>query len=198
VRKVNVRRVVIRLCKLLLAVVVRAPKNGTSPVCKEALGLTLDCELGLLALNVEHDDFANSRGDQCVFVDRQPGERCKELFLDVVCGKTTVAERFQKEANRLEEVDFGVDDGVLEAVLVQEGDDFREKLELVARGLVALAAFVIGLSSGGHAAAHLFDFLVGHLLEVDAILLATARITGALHQGVNLAVERALPSCNAR
>jgi hypothetical protein len=194
VRRANVRRIVIRLRKLLLAVVVCAPKNRTSPVCEEALGLTLDCELGLFALDVEHDDFANTRGDQCVLVYWEFGKGRKELFLDVVCGKTTVAEWFQEEADRLEEVYFGVDDGVLETVLVQKGDNFREKLELVARRLVALAAFVVGFGSGGHAAAHLFDFLVGHLLEVDAILLATARVARTLDEGVDLAVERALPS----
>jgi hypothetical protein len=180
VRKGNVRRIVIRLRKLLLAVVVRAPKNRTSPVCEEAFGLTLDRELGLLALDVEHDDLANARGDQSVLVDRQPGEGRKELFLNVVCGKTAVAERLQEEADRLEEIDLRVDNGVFQTVLVQKGDDFGEKLELVARGLVALAAFVVGFGSSGHAAAHLFDFLVGHLLEIDSILLATARVAGAL------------------
>jgi len=63
-------RVVVGLGKLLLAVVVCPPKNGTRPVCKEALGLSLDGQLGLLALDVEHDDLADARCDKCVLVYR--------------------------------------------------------------------------------------------------------------------------------
>jgi hypothetical protein len=66
----------------------------------------------------------------------------------------------------------------------------------MARRLVTLAAFVVGFGGLGHAAAHLFDFLVGHLLEVDAILLAAARGAGTLDKSINLAVECALSPCN--
>jgi hypothetical protein len=183
------------LRKLLLAVIVRTPKDRTRPVRKQTLGLTLDSEFGLLALDVEHDDLADARRNKRVLIDRQPSQRSKQLFLDVVRGKTTVAEGFQEEADGFEEVDFGVDDSVFETVLIEESDDFWEQLELVARGLVALAAFVVGFGGLRHAAAHFFDFLVCHLLQVDAILLAAARGAGALDEGVDLAVEGALSSC---
>jgi hypothetical protein len=55
-----IRWVVVRLRKFLLAVVIGAPENWTGPVCEETFGLSLDGEFGLLALDVEHDDFANT------------------------------------------------------------------------------------------------------------------------------------------
>lgn len=66
----HIRRIKIGLGELLLAVVVRAPKNRASPVCKQALGLSLDRQLGALALDVEHDDFPDSRCNKSVLVDR--------------------------------------------------------------------------------------------------------------------------------
>jgi hypothetical protein len=74
VRGKNIRRIVIGLGEFLLAVIICASENGTRPVCEEALGLALDGQLGLLALDVEHDDFANAGGDQCVFVDGEFGQ----------------------------------------------------------------------------------------------------------------------------
>jgi hypothetical protein len=68
-REEDIRRIVIGLGKLLFAVIICTSENGTCPVCEEALGLALDGQFGLLALDVEHDDFANARCYQCVFVD---------------------------------------------------------------------------------------------------------------------------------
>ncbi len=64
-----IRWVVIGLSNLLLAVVVRPPKNRTSPVSEEALCLSLDGQLWTFALDVEHDDLANARRDKCIFVN---------------------------------------------------------------------------------------------------------------------------------
>lgn len=189
-----VRRIVVGLGKLLLAVVVGAAQDGAGPVCEEALGLALDDELGPLALDVEHDDLADARGDEGVLVDGQLGQRGEELFLDVVGGQTAVAEGLEEEADGFEDVGLGVDDGLFEVALVEQGDDLGQQLELVAGGLAALAALVVGLGGLGHAAAHVLDLLVGHLLEVDSVLLAAAA-GGALDDGVHGAVERALPAC---
>jgi hypothetical protein len=55
-----IRRVVVGLGKLLLAVVVGSSEDGTCPVGEQALGLTLDNQFGALALDVEHDDLADT------------------------------------------------------------------------------------------------------------------------------------------
>ena len=60
-------------------------------------------------------------------------------------------------------------------------------------GFVALSAFVVGFGGCGHAAAHLLDLLVGHLLKINAILLAAA-VRAALDEVVDLGVERLLPA----
>lgn len=65
----HARRIEIGLSELLLAVVVCTPEDWASPVCKEALGLSLDCQLRALALDVEHDHFADARRNKSVLVD---------------------------------------------------------------------------------------------------------------------------------
>lgn len=63
--------VVVSLGKFLFAVVVRSPKNGAGPVGEEPLSLSLNGQLGPLALDVEHNHLADTRCDKCVLVDRQ-------------------------------------------------------------------------------------------------------------------------------
>lgn len=56
----NVRWIIVSLGEFLLAVVVCSSEDGAGPVCEETLGLSLDSKLWPLALDVEHDDFANA------------------------------------------------------------------------------------------------------------------------------------------
>lgn len=107
---IYVRRIVVGLSKLLLAVVVGATEDWARPICEEALGLSLDDQLGALALDVEHDDLADSGCDEGVLVDRQLGQRSKELFLDVIGGQTAVAQGLEEEAHCFEDVGLGVHD----------------------------------------------------------------------------------------
>lgn len=117
--------------------------------------------------------------------------------MDIVCGKTAIAQGLQEKAHRLKQVHFRVHNSVSQVVLVQQSCDFWQKFELVSRWLIALSAFVVGLGGLRHATSHLFDFLVGHLFKVDSILLATA-VRAALDDAVDLSVQCFLPAYRNR
>lgn len=117
--------------------------------------------------------------------------------MDIIRGKTAVAQGLQEKAHRLKQVHFRVHDSVSQVVLVQQSCDLWQKFELVSRWLVALSALVVGLGGLCHATSHLLDFLVGHLFKVDSILLATA-VRATLDDAVDLGVQRFLPAWKNR
>lgn len=183
----RLNRIILCLDELALAVVVAALEDRPRPLADQPLRLALNACLCAGRARVEVRDFADARGDEGVFGDGELGEAREELALDVVGWEGAVVEGLEEEAYGFEDVDFRVDERGLQRVAVQEGYHFRQHLQLVHRGLAGFAGKGVSLCGFGHAAAHFFEFVVGHCFEIDAGF--TARGLGLFEGFVEFALE---------
>lgn len=153
-----------------LAEIVAALEDGAGPLAEKAFGLTLDGRFGLFGLGVEEDDLADARGNEGFLVDRQLRQAGEEFALDVVGREGAVGEGLEEEADALEEVVLGVDDGRFDfaVVAVKERGNFGEEAELVHRwfGRVLGAGVDVHFGGFGHPDPEGGNFFIGERVDV--------------------------------
>lgn len=170
--KHNVRGIHVARVDDALLVVVRPLQNGPTPLPHKALGHALDLGLCALCLCIEEHDAADATGQERLLLDLQLGEGREDLALDVVGRKLTIiAQRFQEELDRLQEVCLGVENGVLDVLPVEQGHHFGQHLDFLDRGKEVGHGFVVNFAGFLHAGLDVGDMLVEFLLEVLESLL---------------------------